>query len=90
MGEKKFVVLSFFVATNITKLKIISFLNWCRKNLQRITELLIQILSLSSQNYRFRIRNQRSGRDPGIREKPIPDPGSRDKKTPDHGSGSEH
>jgi hypothetical protein len=28
IGEKKFVVLSFVVAANITKLKIISFLNW--------------------------------------------------------------
>jgi hypothetical protein len=28
IGEKEFVVLSFVIATNITKLKIISFLNW--------------------------------------------------------------
>jgi hypothetical protein len=30
-GETKFVVLPFFVATNITKLKIVLFLNCCRK-----------------------------------------------------------
>jgi hypothetical protein len=30
-GVKKFVALPFFVATNVTKLKIILFLNWRRK-----------------------------------------------------------
>jgi hypothetical protein len=30
-GEKKFVVLPFFVATNITKLKIILIFNWHTK-----------------------------------------------------------
>jgi hypothetical protein len=32
-GEKKFVVLHFFVPTNITRFKIIIILNWLRKNL---------------------------------------------------------
>ncbi len=45
-GEKKIVVLPFFVATKITKLKIILILNWLRKkiwaNLQRIIELSTQ------------------------------------------------
>ncbi len=46
-------------------------------NFQRIIELLTQKkLSLSSQKYRFRIRDPGSG-------KPIPDPGSEVKKAPD-------
>ncbi len=47
-GEKKFVVKPFFVATNFTKLKIILFFKWWRKNLgqffQRIIELFTQKL----------------------------------------------
>jgi hypothetical protein len=41
-GENFFVI-PFFVATNITKLKIILFLNWA--NLQRIIKLFTQKLS---------------------------------------------
>jgi hypothetical protein len=44
-GEKKFVVLPFFVASNITKLINILFLNWQRKKLgqfQRIIEFFTQ------------------------------------------------
>jgi hypothetical protein len=51
-------------------------------NLQIIIELFIKKFSLSSQKYRFGIRDPRSGiQDPGseiqARKKPIPDPGSK-------------
>jgi hypothetical protein len=78
-GErKKFVFLPYlFVATNITILKLILFLNWREeKNLGQFTKnyrTLPKKLSLSS-------RDPRSG----IRKKPIPDPGV--KKAPDPGS----
>ena len=55
-GAKKKLLYLFFVATNITKLKIILFLNWQRKiwfNLQRIIKIFPQKLSLSSQNMGF-------------------------------------
>jgi hypothetical protein len=59
-GEKKFVVIPFYVATNFTKLKIILVLK-CKKKIwakfQRIIELLPIKLSLSSQKYGFGIRN---------------------------------
>jgi hypothetical protein len=45
-GAKKFVVLSFFVATNITKLKILLYFEQAKKklwaNLQRIMQLFTQ------------------------------------------------
>ncbi len=71
-GWKKFVVLTFFVATKITKLKIILILNCRRKN-----------LSLSPQKYRFGLRGSEIG-DPekiysgsriqGSKRHRIPDP----------------
>jgi hypothetical protein len=64
-GETNFVVLPCFAATNITKLKIILFFKLVKKkiwaNLQRVIELLPKKLSLSSQTYRFGIRDPRSG-----------------------------
>ncbi len=63
-GWKKCIVLPFFVAINITKLKIILFLNWSRKNkgqLQRMVGFFPKNLSWSSQKYRFRIRDPRCG-----------------------------
>ncbi len=100
-GEKRLVVLPFFVAANITKLKIILFLNWFRKNLvnlQRIINFLSKTLSFSFSKYRFAIRDPRSWiwdlgseiRDPklGIRKKPTPDPGSNRHRIPDPDSGS--
>ncbi len=79
-GEKKFVVIPFFVATNSTKFKIILFLNCWEKNLRRI-----------SKNYRTFTQKAVTKLskiwvwDPGseIRDpekKPIPDPGSRGQK----------
>ncbi len=56
-GWKKFVVLHFFVATKIAKLKIILIFELVEKkfwaNLQRITELLPKKLSLSCKNMCF-------------------------------------
>ncbi len=75
-GEKKFVVLPFFVATKITKLEKKLFFNWCRKNLGQ--ELFTQKLSLSSQKYRFGIRDQKKtysgSRIQGSKRHWIPDP----------------
>jgi hypothetical protein len=73
-GEKKFVVITFYVATNFTKLQLILVLKkkiWANfsKNYRTFYP---KKLSLSSQKYGFWIR------DP---EKPIPDPGV--KKAPD-------
>jgi hypothetical protein len=77
-GEKKLFCPPFFVATNITKLKIILLLNWKRKKFRPIykefKKILTKKLSLSSQIYRFGIR------DP---ENPIPDPGAGVKKAQD-------
>ncbi len=93
-NEKKLVVITFFGATNFTKLKIILFLKCWRKKFGPVfkelyVELFTQNLSLSSQKYGFGIRDPRSG----IRKKPyygsrIPDPGPGVKKAPDPGSGS--
>jgi hypothetical protein len=80
--KKKYVVLPFFVATNITKLKIILIELVKKKiwaNLQRIIELSTQKLALSPQKYAFGIRDPRS------EKKPIPDPGSKVQKAPDPG-----
>jgi hypothetical protein len=75
-GEKKFVVIPFYVATNFTKLKIILVLKCWRKKFgpifKELYNFLPQNLSLSSQKYGFGIRDPRSW----IRKKPIPDPGS--------------
>jgi hypothetical protein len=84
-GEKK--CCTFFVATKITKLKIILILNWRRKIFgpffKELQNFLPKKLSLSSQNLIW-IRVPRSG----IRKKPIPDPGPGVKKALDPGSGS--
>jgi hypothetical protein len=69
-GEKKIVVIPFFVVENYLFLKCLR-----KKNLpsfQRIIELLPKNLSLSSKRHGFGIRDPRSG----IRNKPVPDPGS--------------
>ncbi len=79
-GDKKFVVIPFYVATNFTKLKIILVLKCWRKKFGSIFKGLYNFLpkklSLSCQTCRFGIRDPRSG----IRKKPIPDPGSRGQK----------
>ncbi len=79
-GEKKFDVILFYVATNLTKSYIILVWSAEEKNLgqfSRIIELFTQnIVTLISQKYWFGIRDPRSG----IRKKPIPDPGSRGQK----------
>jgi hypothetical protein len=53
-GEKKFVEVHSFLATSITKLKIILLLNWRRKNLGQLTKnyetFYQKKLSLGSQN----------------------------------------
>ncbi len=73
-GEKKLVVIPFFVATNFTKLKIILFLKCWRKkiwaNFQRIIELFTQKIVTELSKIWF-----------GIPEPVV-------KKTPDPGSGS--
>jgi hypothetical protein len=68
-GEK--LVFLPFLATIISKLKAILFLNWKRKNLQFTKICLPKKLSVSSQKYGLGIR------DP---ENPIPDHGSRGQK----------
>jgi hypothetical protein len=76
-GEIKFVVITFYVATNFTKFQIILVLKCWRKkfgpNVKELQNFLPKKLSISSQKYGFGIRDPRSG----IRKKPIPDPGSR-------------
>ncbi len=75
----------FFGAINFPKLNYFIFEMLKKKiwaNFQRITELFIQKLSLSSQKYGFGIRDPRSGKNLFR----IPDPGV--KKAPDPGSGS--
>ncbi len=42
---KKFVVLRFFVASYITKFKIILFLNWWKKNLGQFTQIIVNNFS---------------------------------------------
>ncbi len=82
-GEKKLVVITFYVATNFTKLQIIWVLKWWRKNwahFQRIIELFTS--KIVTKLSKIWIWDPRSG----IRKKPIPDLGV--KKAPDPGSGS--
>jgi hypothetical protein len=74
-GEKKIVVQPFFVATNITKFKIILFLNWRRKNLGQFTK---NDRIFYPQNCQLALKN--IGLESGIRKKTIPDPGSRGQK----------
>ncbi len=71
-GWKKFVVISFFVAINLTKLKSILFLKWWRKkfgaSFQRITEIFYpKFITDLSKIWVW---------DPGSGKKPIPDPWS--------------
>ncbi len=90
-GVKKIVVITFYVATNFTKLKIILVLKcWRKKFVQIFKEsynFLRKKLSLSSQKYGFGIRDL-GNRDQGSGKNlfRIPDPGV--KKAPDPGSGS--
>jgi hypothetical protein len=75
--KKKIDVISFFVATSNTKLKIFDFelvkkKNWA--NLQRIIELFIQKIFIQLSKIWF--WDPRSG----IPKKPFPDPGSRGQK----------
>jgi hypothetical protein len=82
--QKQFVVITFYVATNFTKLFSFEVLKkkfWA--NFQRIVELFLpKKLSISSQKYGFGIRDPGSGKNLFR----IPDPGV--KKAPDPGSGS--
>jgi hypothetical protein len=75
---KKLVALPFFVATNITKLKLSLFLNWWRKKFEplykELRNFLPKKLSLSSQKY---------GLGSGIRIKLFRIPDSGVKKAPD-------
>jgi hypothetical protein len=84
-GEKKFVVITFYVATNFTKLKIILVLRCWRKkiwpNFQRIIELFTQKM-VKNMGLGSEIRYPESGKNLFR----IPDPGV--KKAPDPGSGS--
>ncbi len=77
-GEKKFVVISFYVATNFTKLQIILVLKCWRKkiwaNFQRIIELFTQ--KIVTKLSKIWIWNPGSGKNL-LR---IPDPGSRGQK----------
>jgi hypothetical protein len=85
-GEKKLVVKPFFVATNFTKLEIISFFTCGRKKFGPVFKelpvynFLPKNLSLSSKIYGVGIR------DPGKTLFWIPDPGPGVKKAPDPGS----
>jgi hypothetical protein len=75
-GWEKFVVLPFFIATNVRKKKkIIRQIKNFGPIYKEFYNFLPKKLSLSSQKYEFRIRDLRSGS--GIRKKPIPDPGYR-------------
>ncbi len=60
-GEKKFVVITFYVATNFTKLHIILVLMCWRKKLgpifKELKNFLPKHLSISSQKYGFKIRD---------------------------------
>jgi hypothetical protein len=76
-GEKNFVVIPFYVATNFTKLNIILVEVLKKKiwaNFQRIIELFTHKIVTSSQ--KIWVRDPGSG----IQKKPIPDPGSRGQK----------
>jgi hypothetical protein len=83
-GEKKFVVITFYVATNFTKLQIILVLKCRRKkcwaNFQRIIELFTQ--KIVNKLSKIRVWDPGSGKTLFR----IPDPGV--KKAPDPGSGS--
>jgi hypothetical protein len=74
---RKNVIIPFFVATNFTKLNIITFLICCRKKcgpiFQELLKFLPKKLSLSFQKYGFGIRNPGYGKNLFR----IPDPGSR-------------
>jgi hypothetical protein len=80
-GEKKFVVLNFYVATNFTKLKVLKkkFGQIFSKNYRTFYP---KKLSLSSQKYGFGIRDPGSGKnlfkipDPGVKKAPDPRSGS--------------
>ncbi len=84
--EKKFVIITFFVATNFTKLNIILFLKCWRKNFwpnfEELFKFLPKKLALSSKKYGFGIRDPRSGirinlfRNPDLGVKNALDPGS--------------
>jgi hypothetical protein len=80
-GEKKIVVITFFVATNFAKFNIILFLKCqtkkCGPIFQRIIEVFTQKIVMKA------LKNMGLGS--GIRKKSIPDPGSRGQK----GTGSQ-
>jgi hypothetical protein len=77
--------LSWFVATNITKFKLILFLNGKELNLSQFTmKYSTKKFSLSSQKHSFGIRDTRSEKT--YYGSYIPDPGV--KKAPNPGSGS--
>jgi hypothetical protein len=81
-GEKKFVVIPFYVAKNFTKLEIILVLKCRRKKFGPIfkffSNFLPKKLSLGSQKYGFGIRDPGSGKnlfripDPGVKKAPDP------------------
>ncbi len=80
-GEKKFIVIPFFVATNFTKLKIISFFNVEEKNLanfKKIIELFTQ--KIVKKLSKIWVRDPGSGKNlfriPDPEVKKAPDPGS--------------
>ncbi len=91
-GEKKFVIILYFVFTNFTKLNIMLFLKCQRKKFEPIFKELLKFLpkkfSICSQIYGFGIRDPRSGiRDPektysGSRIQD-PDPGVKKERVPD-------
>ncbi len=76
-GEKKFVVITFYVpvATNFTKLQIILVLKCQRKNLGLFSK---NYRTFYPKNCRLAFKNMDLGS--GIRQKPIPDPWSRGQK----------
>jgi hypothetical protein len=77
-GEKKFVVITFYVATNFTKLQLILVLKCGRKNLGQFSKnyrtFYPKKLSLSSQKYGFGIRDLEKNLfrilDPGVKKAP--------------------
>ncbi len=73
-GRKKKFLITFYVATNFTKLKIILVLKCWRKKFGQIFKelknFLPKKLSLSSQKFGFGIR------DPGVKKAPVPGSGS--------------
>jgi hypothetical protein len=84
-GEKKLVVKPFFVATNLTKLKLFYFTNAEEfGNLGQFSKNLAKNLSLSSTKYGVGIRDPRSGKNLFR----FPDPGPGVNKASDPVSGS--